>query len=146
MSKKDSQKKVIIANDHAGLNLKRKIFDHLPHQHVIDLGVHDVSSCDYPKIAEKLCDYLKENPDDIGILICGTGIGMSIKANRYPHIRASLCHTEYDARMAREHNNANVLCLGERCVGDGVALSIVDVFLNTMFSENPKHLNRVNML
>ncbi len=138
---------VHIACDHAGLILKEAIKEHLSSSNytVKDYGTHNHDSCDYPIFAQNLCEALALDDQSFGILICGTGVGMSIMANRYTHIRAALCGNEFQARATREHNNANVLCLGERVVGQGLAISMVDVFLKTAF-EGARHQRRIDML
>jgi ribose 5-phosphate isomerase B len=138
---------IFIASDHGGFNLKQAICDHLAAKgiQVQDLGPESGQSCDYPEYAQTLCRKVLETQDALGILVCGTGIGMDIAANRFSGIRAALCHNEFTGRMARSHNNANVLCMGERVLGQGVALSIVDVFLSTEF-EGGRHARRVDMI
>ncbi len=137
---------VHIACDHAGLALKNLIISQLEAQgHTVkDHGTHSTDSCDYPVFAQNLCEgLLQDTPEAKGILICGTGIGMSIMANRYKGIRAALCANEFQARATREHNNANVLCLGERVTGPGLALDIVRLFLSTPF-EGGRHQRRID--
>ena len=139
---------LFIANDHAGLKLKQVVTRYCKEHNIAfkDLGVHVDESVDYPDMAEMLC---KEVSSDInknrGILICGSGIGMSIAANRHNAIRAALCFDPYMAAVARKHNNANVLCLGERVTGAGVAEAIVAAFLNEAF-EGGRHAIRVEKL
>ncbi len=138
---------IYIASDHAGLLLKAALLEHLNASgHTVqDLGTHSKDSCDYPVFAEKVCAAVLADKSALGILICGTGIGMSISANRHKGIRAALCATEFQARYTRRHNNANILCLGERVTGQGVALEIADVFLAEEF-EGGRHARRVDML
>lgn len=139
--------KVIIGADHGGYDLKVAIKEFLKKKgvEVVDVGTESLVSCDYPDIAKKLVkEVLKEGVK--GILVCGTGIGMSIAANKYDGIRAALCSDTFSARMTREHNNSNVLCLGERVVGKGLALDIVDIWLNTAFSEGERHKNRIELI
>lgn len=133
-----------IASDHAGLNLRRAIVQHLRDRghEVRDLGPDSPESCDYPVYARKVCRQVLAAPGSFGILICGTGVGMSMAANRFPGIRAALCSCEFQARATRQHNNANVLCLGERVTGPAVALEMVDLFLNTAF-EGGRHERRI---
>lgn len=141
-------KRIHIASDHAGFSLKKVIKEYLKTKgyEIVEHGCNDQSSCDYPVFAHDLCNALEsEGQDSTGILICGTGIGMSIAANRHAGIRAALCTNEFLARATRMHNNANVLCLGERVVGVGVALSIVDVFLNTEY-EGGRHQRRIDLI
>ena len=138
--------KIIIGSDHAGFELKEYLKAKLEEKYdLIDVGTHNKESCHYPLFAKKVCEsVLKENC--FGILICGTGIGMSIMANRFNKIRAALCTTNFMAQMAREHNNANVLCIGARVLDNEKSKSIVNIFLNTEFDkENPRHKIRVDM-
>lgn len=139
--------KVIIGADHGGYDLKVAIKDFLKNKgiEVLDVGTESLVSCDYPDIAKKLVkEVLAE--DTKGILVCGTGIGMSIAANKYDGIRAALCSDTFSARMTREHNDSNVLCLGERVVGKGLALDIVDIWLSTEFSGGERHKNRIELI
>lgn len=148
---------VYIASDHAGLGLKASLVRHLTEKgHTVhDLGPSSPESCDYPVYAKKVCTQViaesaanagpGETPGAYGILICGTGIGMSMTANHIPGIRAALCCGEFQARATRMHNNANVLCIGERVTGPGVALDMADIFLETPF-EGGRHLRRINQI
>lgn len=139
--------KVIIGADHGGYDLKIAIKEFLKGNgvDVVDVGTESLVSCDYPDIAKKLVkEVLTEGVK--GILVCGTGIGMSIAANKYDGIRAALCSDTFSARMTREHNDSNVLCLGERVVGKGLALDIVNIWLNTEFSEGERHKNRIELI
>ena len=140
-------KTVFLGSDHAGLELKTVVAAHLAAagHTVVDLGPSEAKSVDYPDFAKAVCAKVLETTGSCGILICGTGIGMSMAANRIPGIRAALCVNEYLARMTRLHNDANVLCLGERVIGQGLAASIVDVFLDTAF-EGGRHQRRVDMI
>ncbi len=138
---------VVLGSDHAGVALKAALVAHLTaagHQ-VADLGPSDAASVDYPHFAQLVCRRVLETPDACGILICGTGLGMSMAANRIPGIRAAVCVNEYLARMTRLHNDANVLCLGERVLGPGLAASIADAFLETAF-EGGRHQRRVDLI
>lgn len=139
-------KKIYIANDHAGYDLKIEICRYLKElkYDVIDLGTDGKDSVDYPDFAYKLAQNIKK--DDFGILICGSGIGISIAANRHKNIRAALCDSEIYAKLSREHNDANVLCLGGRLLGIDRVKSIVDTFLNTNFSNGVRHINRIEKL
>ena len=110
-----------------------------------DFGTYSLESCDYPDIAEKVANAIVLKTCDLGILICGTGIGISIAANKIPGIRAALCSDTFSAHACREHNNANILALGERVMGKGLALDIVDTFLNAKF-EGGRHERRVNKI
>lgn len=139
-------KKITIGSDHAGYSLKVKIIDHLKKDlgwDVIDVGTNDESSCDYPVFADAVCKNIQNGVTELGILICGTGIGMSMAANKHRGIRAAACSDVFSARLTREHNNANVLCFGERVVGYGVACDLVDAFLGTTFAGG-KHQRRVD--
>ena len=138
--------KIAIGSDHAGYDYRLMLIEHLRAQghEVIDCGCPTKESCDYPVFAHALCNAV-EAEDVPGILICGTGIGMSIAANRHKGIRAALCTTELHARFTRLHNNANVLCLGARVTGVELALAIVDTFLSTEF-EGGRHQRRIDLL
>jgi ribose 5-phosphate isomerase B len=140
-------KTVFLGSDHAGLELKAMVAAHLAAagHTVVDLGPSEAKSVDYPDFAKAVCAKVLDTPGAAGILICGTGIGMSMAANRIPGIRAALCCNEYLARMTRLHNDANVLCLGERVIGQGLAASIVDVFMDTAF-EGGRHQRRVDLI
>jgi ribose 5-phosphate isomerase B len=138
---------IAIGCDHGGFILKQEII-HLLTQSghsVSDLGCYTEESVDYPTIADTLCAAIKDGQCERGILLCGTGIGMSIAANRHRHIRAALCHEAFTARMSREHNDANVLCLGARVLGTAVALDIVQGWLATAFAGG-RHQRRVCMM
>lgn len=139
--------KIALAADHAGYEFKDALASYLREKgyDVIDLGTNSPDSVDYPVYAKKLCSSVLSGECEKGILVCGTGIGMSIAANRHKGIRAALCTIPEYARLAREHNNANVLCLGARFVGFDEAVKITDVFLNTEFLGG-RHQNRVNQL
>jgi ribose 5-phosphate isomerase B len=137
--------KIFIASDHAGVDLKKNIIEHVKDKfEVLDLGPNSCDSVDYPDFAKKVCtSVLKEKA--YGILICGTGIGMSMSANKFKGIRASLCSDTFSARMTRMHNDANVLCLGARVLGIGLALDIVSVWLENTFQEG-RHKKRVDKI
>ena len=137
---------VYIASDHGGFNLKTSLVEHLKSKghEVHDLGPSDPSSCDYPVKAQAVTDALLKNDEALGILVCGTGIGMSMAANRVPGIRAAVCTNEFHAAYCRAHNNANIICLGERVSGPGIAANMVDIFLATAF-EGGRHLRRISM-
>lgn len=139
--------KIVIASDHAGFFLKEKIKDFLIQEgyEIIDVGTHSTVSVDYPEYGYKAVEKILKNEAERGILICGTGIGMCIVANRFPKIRAALCHEPFSAQMARKHNDANVLVLGGRLIGDGMAIEIVKTFLTTEF-EGGRHERRVNLI
>ncbi len=139
--------RVIIASDHAGLDYKEMILKHLQKKgfEVEDFGPYTTDSFDYPDSAHKVATAINQKTADFGILICGTGIGMSMAANRHKHIRAALCTSEFQARATREHNDANVLCLGTRIIGEGLALSIVDAFFTSAF-EGGRHIKRIEKI
>lgn len=139
--------KLAIASDHAGLELKAELGKHLRAQghELSDLGTYEGASVDYPDFATKLSRKVAAGEFPLGILICGTGIGMSIVANKVHGVRAALCHTELEGQMARAHNDANVLCLGQRVTGPGLAVAIVDAFLKTPF-EGGRHERRVQKI
>lgn len=139
-------KKIIIGSDHAGYVLKERLKEFLVAKgyDVNDVGCHEEKSCDYPEFAEALCKGVLNN-SCLGILICGSGIGMSISANRIKGIRAALCFNEYMARMSRRHNDANVLCLGARVIGEDVAISIVETFVSEGF-EGGRHQRRIDLI
>ena len=138
--------KLLIASDHGGYNLKTAIIEHLEKNgyELNDYGCKSNESCDYPIYAKLVAnDVLKYNLK--GILVCGTGIGMSIAANKISGVRASHCTDTYSAKMTRMHNDSNILCLGERITGVGLALDIVDIWLNTEF-EGGRHQKRIDMI
>lgn len=139
-------RKILLGSDHGGYNLKNIIKAHLENHgyEVKDYGCFSEDSCDYPVIAKEVARNVLLTGCS-GILVCGTGIGMSISANRFKGIRAAHCTDTFSARMTRMHNDSNILCLGERITGAGLALDIVDIWLNTEF-EGGRHKNRINML
>jgi len=139
--------KIAIGSDHGGYELKKLIVRYLQDSNhaITDCGCYASDSVDYPDFAEKVCDEVRSGASEAGILICGTGIGMSIAANRHRDIRAALCHEAFTARMSREHNNANVLCLGERVIGSELALDIVRVWVSTDFAGG-RHQKRLDKL
>ena len=138
---------VAIGCDHAGLQYKEAIMDYLKIREIEfeDLGTYTPESCDYPVIAKKVAEKVANHSANRGILICGTGVGVSIAANKVHGIRAALCGDTYTARVSRAHNNANILCLGSRVIGEHLALDIVDVWLKTGF-EGGRHKRRVDMI
>jgi ribose 5-phosphate isomerase B len=138
--------KIVLACDHGGFELKEAVREHLTKKgyDVNDIGVYDTNSVDYPDYGKKAAE-LVSGSDYKGIVICGTGIGISIAANKVHGIRCALCTNEYMARMSRMHNDANMLALGNRVIGQGVALDIVDAWLSTEF-EGGRHLNRIKKM
>lgn len=139
--------KIVLACDHGGFQLKEAVKEHLISNDydVLDIGVYNTDSVDYPDFGKKAAELVANKEADKGIVICGTGIGISIAANKVKGIRCALCTNEYMAKMARMHNNANMLALGERVLGKGVGLSIVDAWLSTEF-EGGRHEYRVNKI
>ena len=137
--------KIAIGSDHGGFEYKSKIIDYLKSHNFEyeDMGTYDTNSCDYPIIAKKVAQKVVDGDADKGILICGTGIGMSIAANKVKGIRAALCSDTFSARATRAHNNSNILCLGQRAIGQCLALDIVDVWLHTEF-EGGRHQRRID--
>lgn len=138
--------KIAVGSDHGGFELKELIVQFLGElgQEVESVGCHSLESVDYPDLAEKVCTAVRTGVCDCGILVCGTGIGMSIAANRHRDIRAALCHEAFTAKMSREHNNANVLCLGGRVIGPEIALDIVKTWVETAFAGG-RHQRRLDM-
>ena len=140
-------KRIVMGSDHAGLQLKLKVKAHLEARGfaVMDVGTHTPESCNYTVYADALCKALTAGEADLGILVCGTGIGMSIAANKHKGIRAACCENTFSARMTRMHNDANVLCIGERVMGYGLACDMADLFVDTPF-EGGRHQARVDDL
>ena len=136
-----------IGADHAGIDIKdyvKKIFEAKGHK-VKDLGPYNKDRVDYPDFAQKVCESVLKDGNSKGILICGTGLGMSMAANKFDGIRAALCHNEYSATMAREHNDANILCMGERVSGQGMVEAIIDAWDSSEF-QGGRHQGRVNKI
>jgi ribose 5-phosphate isomerase B len=142
-----SEKRIVVASDHGGLELKRLLVDSLSQGGwtVDDLGCHSEESVDYPRYALDLAGRVAGGEAPFGLLVCGTGIGMSIAANRVPGVRAALCSETYSAKMARAHNDANVLCLGGRVIGLELARAILATFLETAF-EGGRHQRRLDQI
>lgn len=140
--------KIALGSDHAGFELKEKIKRRLTTQGltVDDRGTDSTASCDYPDYARAVGDEVASRAADLGILVCSTGIGMSIAANKVPGIRAAKVDTEFEAALSREHNDANVLALGANVIGDEEAFKIVDKWLNTAFSHGERHERRVGKI
>ncbi len=139
---------IALGSDHGGYGLKQEIMKHLEEKGIEykDYGCYDESPCDYPVFGKKAARAVASGECEKGILICGTGIGISIAANKIKGIRAALCHDVFSAKATREHNDANMLAMGARVVGPGLALMIVDTFLNTEFSSAERHQKRIDML
>ena len=137
--------KIVIGCDHAATELKAIVKKHISDlgYEVCDVGTHTNESCHYPVFAHAACEKILDGECELGILICGTGIGMSICANKVKGIRCALCSDTFSAKATREHNDANVLAFGERVIGAGLAQEIVDVFLKTEFSGAERHVGRI---
>lgn len=139
--------RLAIGSDHAGLELKAELVSHLrtSGHEVTDLGTHDKSSIDYPDYAEKVARAVVDGDSELGFLVCGSGQGMCMAANKIQGVRAAVCSDTFSAHAVREHNNANVLCLGQRVIGPGLAQEIVDAFLQAEF-EGGRHARRVGKI
>lgn len=139
--------KIALGSDHGGYNLKEAIKKYLEEKGIDfeDLGTNSIDSVDYPEYGEKVAEAVAGEKCDQGIICCGTGIGISLSANKVPGIRCAVVSDTFSAQMAREHNNANVLALGERVIGVGLALKIVETWLNTEFAGG-RHERRVNLI
>ena len=137
-----------IGCDHGGYALKQEIIAYLKEKNIAyeDFGCDSEKSVDYPGYAKKVAHAVAEGKCEKGILICGTGIGISIAANKVKGVRAALCHDVFSAKATREHNDANILAMGGRVVGPGLALMIVDTFLNTEFSNDERHIRRIEQI
>ncbi|MCI8307134.1 MAG: ribose 5-phosphate isomerase B [Lachnospiraceae bacterium] len=139
---------IAIGCDHGGVELKKEIIKYLEEQgyEYKDYGTYTSDSCDYPVYAKKVAHAIIDGECEKGILICGTGIGIGITANKIKGIRAALCHDVFSAQATREHNDANIVTLGARVIGPGLAVKIVDTFLNTEFSNDERHVNRIRQM
>lgn len=137
-----------LACDHGGYELKQEIINYLNAQNIefIDFGCTSTDAVDYPEYGKKAAHAVANGECDKGIIICGTGIGISISANKVPGIRCALCHDCFSAAATREHNNANMLALGARVIGVGHALKVVETFLNTPFSNDERHIRRIEQI
>ena len=140
--------KIVIGCDHAATELKETVKAHLTAKgyDVTDVGTYSSDSCHYPVYAHAACEKILNGECELGILICGTGIGMSMAANKHKGIRAACYSDTFSARLTREHNDANILCFGARVVGQGLALDLVDAFLGAEYLNNGNHVTRVAML
>lgn len=139
------KRKILIAADHGGFSYKKAIQEKFAQFEWVDLGTHSTESVDYPDFAHEMAERIRGGETDTGVLICGTGIGISIAANRHPEIRAALCTNIQMAQLTREHNDANVLALGERIIDLETALDIVETFLTTEF-DGGRHLRRIEKI
>lgn len=139
---------IAIGSDHGGFGLKQEVMEHLKERNIEykDFGSYSEESCDYPVYAKKVAQAILDKECELGILICGTGIGISIAANKVKGIRAALCHDCFSAEATKLHNDANILAMGARVVGPGLALKIVDTFLDTPFSNDERHIRRINLI
>lgn len=139
---------IAIGCDHGGYELKQEIMNHLKSRGIEykDYGTYTPESCDYPEYGKAVAYAVRDGECEKGILICGTGIGISITANKVPGIRAALCHDCFSAQATREHNDANILAMGARVIGAGHALKVVDAFLDTPFSNDERHIRRIRLI
>lgn len=140
--------KIGIGNDHSALDLKKVVVEHLQNEgyEVVDYGTYTKESCNYPEFGEKVARAIVAGEVDLGVLICGTGVGISLAANKVKGIRAAVCSEPYTAQMVRRHNNAQIIAFGARVVGDEMAKMIVDSFLNAEFEGGGRHQKRVDMI
>ncbi len=140
-------KKICIASDHAGFDLKETIKDHLVNKNasIFDLGPYENKTVDYPDYAKKLAERIKAKRSEVGILVCGSGTGMAISANKIKDIRAAVCYNIKSTRLSRQHNNANIIALGARLTKKSLTLKLVELFLKTRF-EGGRHLRRVKKI
>lgn len=139
---------IALGSDHGGYELKQEIMKHLTERGIEykDYGCYSEASCDYPEYGKAVAEAVASKECELGILICGTGIGISIAANKVKGVRAALCSDCFSAQATREHNDANILAMGARVVGPGLALRIVDTFLDTPFSNDERHIRRISMI
>lgn len=134
---------IYIGSDHAGFELKNLLVQANPHY--IDMGTKGLDSVDFPDYANLVCEKMKTDPNALGILICGSGQGMAMRANKFPHIRAALVYNDEITKLSREHNNANVICIGSRFASSENAIKWINIFINTQFSEG-RHRQRVDKI
>ena len=139
---------IAIGSDHGGFALKKALMAHLDKRGLKykDFGTYSEASCDYPAYGKAVANAVADGECERGILICGTGIGMSMAANKVPGIRAAVCGDCFSAEATRQHNDANILCIGARVVGEGLALKIADTFLDTPFSNDERHIRRISQI
>lgn len=142
------EKIIYIGSDHAGYNLKEQLKKHIADRKLkfVDLGCFSTDSVDYPDIAREVCEKVVDDSNSLGVLICGTGTGVMISANKLRGIRAANCTHEIMAKMARQHNNANVLTMGSRLVAEELAKHIFDVFVDTPFEDEERHVRRIGKM
>ncbi|MDR1391625.1 MAG: ribose 5-phosphate isomerase B [Clostridiales bacterium] len=138
---------IAVGSDHGGIKLKKEIIKHLDLKNIFfkDYGTHEKKSVDYPDIAEKVCAELTKSDCNFGILICKTGIGMCMAANKYKNIRAVRVTCLFDAKISRKHNNANIICLGEKTISQNTAIDVIKTFIETDF-DNGRHLKRITKI
>lgn len=141
-------KRIAVAADHAGFHAKGAIVEHLRQAgyDVLDLGTNSEEPVDYPDFARSVAESVRDGKCSEGILLCGSGVGASIVANKFPGIRAALCHDTYSAHQSREHDDCNVLCLGPRVIGESLVIEIVDAWMHAVFINEPRHLRRLEKL
>jgi len=139
---------IAIGSDHGGFALKKALMAHLTERGLAykDYGTYSNASCDYPAYGKAVARAVASGECERGILICGTGIGMSMAANKIPGIRAAVCGDCFSAEATRQHNDANILCMGARVLGEGLALMIADTFLDTPFSNDERHIRRISQI
>ncbi len=139
---------ICVGSDHAGYELKNALIEHLNDRGIEtkDAGCYSTESCDYPDFAHQVCEAVVSGEAEAGLLVCGTGIGMSMAANKVKGIRAAVVTEEFSAKATREHNDANVLCLGARVLNEEQAVKLLDIFIDTPFSGEEKHIRRINKL
>jgi ribose 5-phosphate isomerase B len=140
--------RIVFSADHAGYLLKNELAARLAQQghDIVDLGTHSAAPVDYPDSAESVASAIRDGQADRGIIVCGSGAGVSVAANKFPGIRAAVCHDTYTAHQAVEHDDLNVLCLGARVVGPALALDLVNAFLSASFSGEERHQRRLNKI
>jgi RpiB/LacA/LacB family sugar-phosphate isomerase len=139
--------RIAVAADHAGYQLKTELVARLgPHHEVLDLGTHSTAPFDYPDSAEMVARALQDGQCDRGLLVCGSGAGVSIAASKFRGVRAAVCHDTYTAHQAVEHDDMNVLCIGARVIGAALAFEIVDTFIHATFSGEPRHRRRLDKI
>lgn len=140
--------RIALGSDHAGLDLKKEVIQHLKQKGIetVDFGTYDCASCDYPDFVPPVCEDVLSGKADFGILVCSTGIGISISANKIHGIRCALLGDVFSAKMTRAHNDANVMAMGGKVIGEGHAMEIVDAFLETPFSKEERHQRRIDKM
>ncbi|MFV0504874.1 MAG: RpiB/LacA/LacB family sugar-phosphate isomerase [Lachnospirales bacterium] len=139
---------IIIGNDHGAIELKKALIEHLDKEKIsyLNLGPDEKTSVDYPDIAKAVAEKMLEMPEAKGVLLCTTGVGISITANRYEHMRCALCHNILTAKLSREHNNANCIAMGGGMVGNKLGVEMLDAFINTDFSGGERHIRRIDKM